>query len=495
MSKKGFAMVTGFLLVLGAGVAGAMYAYDKWRAGAPSNDNFEKVARSVWEREGARGASSYYNIPHALCLPLPSAAADARSRARRPMAWHLDYVKSGVATPRREAALRQLDALVGVGLLAKVDAAVEVDGIFQAVSRYRLTDKGWISSKYGDHPPCFVYGQMHYLGVADATPAKANLPLDLDPYEVRYITGQGSDGAVASWAEDPALRAAFPELERELENQERRLFVVKSEGKWIDYELWSRQEVARKQMRPAREVTPEEEVALEERKRELAELAALPEPDEEEIVHLVEKLLGVGQERPWPAPCVTLPGTEGLPVDKDMSKTGLADYAVAIFPERIRSRADRVVTKTVPYLNILESLGVVEKTLNKGVPGEGRLKGTTFDALVYRLTPQFVTYLSHDYPRCLPIGRPAVTILDIQIRDEPLLGYPRTRIQYKARIHYQDPPAWSKDPMLLSHWPDLQGILNDGWACEGSREFDRKERRLPGGGSCWWAFDSYVDNT
>lgn len=155
MSKKGIAMVTGFLFVLGAGAAGAMYAYDKWRSGAPSKVNFDKVARSVWEREGARGASSYYNIPHALCLPLPSAAADARSRARRPMAWHLDYVKSGAGTPQREAALRQLDALVGVGLLSKVDAAVEVDGTFQAVSRYRLTDQGWIARVIGDRPRFF----------------------------------------------------------------------------------------------------------------------------------------------------------------------------------------------------------------------------------------------------------------------------------------------------------------------------------------------------
>lgn len=110
-----------------------------------------------------------------------------------------------------------------------------------------------------------------------------------------------------------------------------------------------------------------------EMKRQIDKLKALPAPTVNEIKKILETSHGVGQQDPWPIPCIDLPGIDKLPVDKRLSDNGLHRYAVAIFTDKPRGPYDRVANKTIPYLNVLERTGIVAKRAAKRLPAKGKM--------------------------------------------------------------------------------------------------------------------------
>lgn len=489
-----FAVVAvGFILVF----VGGVYAFNKWKATQPTRENFDRVVRATWEKSSGLRTNNVFGEPATrLCISVPSyPAPDSRSKAQFPLAWHFDFFSDTALTKDREKQLRQLDALTKAGLLRKFNTTANLNGEIKEVTRYSLTEKGWVASGDTRGSSCFAYGASRYLGISRFEPKAVSNQAGLQLYEVRAKVGLGSEADLAPWARDQELQAEFSDIKKNLDGQEFAVLLVRGGGEWVDYQSMLRDEALKKATKPANQNISERPLISEEVKRKIDELNALPAPTVDEVKKLLQVTHGVGQKNPWPIPCLDLPGSEKLPVDKGLYSYNPSRYSVAIFSNKDRTAYDPVANKTIPYLNTLEQLGLLSKRATKGVPGEGRDVGTVFDAYVYELTPAYENRIHSRYPYCFPLGDTTVEFVDLQIAEKDENGFPNSSFRYKLKVMYMNPPAWMSDPLLKDGWPELRGVVEHGMACEGKFGFDRKTRdKHSGAGSCWWAFDSYYEN-
>ena len=187
-----------------------------------------------------------------------------------------------------------------------------------------------------------------------------------------------------------------------------------------------------------------------------------------------------------------------LPVDKELTpwtpNRGYGRYEFAIFTNKSRPAYDRVWKRTLPYLEMLHSLGVMTKRSQQGMSGKGAEANVQFDADVYELAPPFSTAVDPELSHCLPLGKPTVEFVAVELSEPEHASVPQSYGRYKLRIRYKARPSWAKEPQVAG-WEEVQNALQHGRACDGHFHFDRRERILMGGGgSCWWAFDSYAEN-
>ncbi len=499
------ALKTKPLLVFAAGtmvaVLGAVFgpgAWAGWKASRPSQESFDKLARSVWDKQ-ARPAGSRYernSLTHP-CLSVPLyPEPDARSRATEPMAWHLDFVTDALPSPQRQAQRNQIDALVDAGLMEESFEVGEVKGSVVPVKRFRLSEKGWLASGYG-RASCFEFGVVRYLGVTGFSPRVVNTEAGLEFYEIHARYGIAAAQDLAPWAANPGLQEQFPEVRKALEGQEFVILAVRGGGGWVDY-----QSMMQKAMRAKSGVggTDEDEATRaisDETRAEIRALEALAPPAPEEIkAHLLE-MNEAGNPNPLPSSCLYLPGGYStVPVDVEMGQRNPPRYKVAIVKNKVRPTWDPVAKRTMPYLDRLEALGVLTKTAGSIPDPKGEPQGAVQqEAEIYELAPRFTTGGAERSPACLSLGMPTVQFVEIRILDRTVEGYPFSSFRYKLRIRYQDPPVWMKDPALTKNWSELRGVVENGKACSGEFSFDRRTRKASGGaGGCWWAFDSYIEN-
>ena len=305
-----------------------------------------------------------------------------------------------------------------------------------------------------------------------------------DLYQVHIKSGLKSSSELVNWANHPAILAAFPEIDEQLTGTEFSTYVLFKDGEWIKS---GGQKKAGRAPRPI----PDE---LKERNTEFLKL---PSPTVEEVKKILAESHGVNQKRPWPIPCVDLPGGSKLPVDKTLFGYYPVHYSVAIFNNKKRRKNDPIVTKTLPYLNRLEQFGILQKRKG-GVEGKGKDAGKVYTADVYELSEIYRDKLDDRYAKCLPLGKPSVEFVELKILPTSPSQIPGRLIehqpafQYKLRVFYRNPPEWMNDAGLTGWWGEMKGTITHGFACKGSFNFDRiKRERKSGSGSCWWAFDSY----
>jgi len=489
------AVAVGVILV----IAGAVYAFDKWKATQPTKENFDKVVRAIWEKKNRSQIASEFGEPaSSLCIAVPTfPAPDSRSKARLPLAWHLDFLLDTALTKDREKQLRQLDALAKVGLLKKLGTTAKLNGEMKEVTRYSETEKGWAASGYTRGASCFMYGASRYLGISQPEPKVVRNQAGLELYEVRAKVGLASEADLAPWAKDRELQLEFSDIKKNLDGQEIVVLLVRGGNEWIDYQSMPRDEALGKATRPANQDSSERPLISDESKREIGELNALPAPTIDEVKKLLQVTHGVGQKDPRPIPCLYLPGDSAkLPVDEKRFSYNPLRYSVAISSGRERTPSDRVVaSKSIPYLDLLEQLGILRKRTTDRILGEGRYAGIVFDTYVYDLTPAYENRIHSRYPYCFPLGDPTVEFVDLQIAQKDENGFPYSSFRYKLKVMYKNPPGWMNDPLLKDRWPELKGVVEQGMACDGRFAFDRRTRnKLGGGGTCWWAFDSYYEN-
>ncbi len=397
-------------------------------------------------------------------------------------------------TKEREKQLRQFDALTKVGLLKKFHTTIKLNGEMREVNRYSLTEKGWAASDYTRDMSCFAYGAARYLGISGVEPKVIRTQAGLELYEVRARVGLGSEADLAPWARDQEVQAEFSDITKNLDGKEFAVLLVRGGGEWVDYQSMLRDKARKSATTHPNPSRSEHPHVSDEVKRKINELNALPAPTVDEVKKLLQVMHGVGRKDPWPIPCLYLPGSEKLPVDKELFGYYPSHYSVAIFTSKNRSAYDRVSKKTIPYLNMLEQLGILTKHAAQNVPGTGRDVGW-FDAYIYELTPAYQNRTDSRYPYCFPLGDPTVEFVDLQIAEKDEFGFPNSSFRYKLKVMYKTPPAWMSDPLLRERWPELQGVTEHGMACQGKFGFDRKTRdEHSGSGSCWWAFDSYYEN-
>jgi TPR repeat protein len=457
----------------------------------------EKAVQAIWEQRNQAAAPDAPTSP--LCIAMPSSPEpDARSKARQPMAWHLDFFAGSVADERRAKALRQLNVLAAAGLLNKQDVMLNVNGAMKQATRYSLSEDGWALSgggAYSRSMPCFIYGTARYLGLTRFAPRTVRMTMDqaaLQLIEAHARVGLASEADLAPWARDPELQAEFPDIGKNLAGQDFAVLLARRGNELVGYTE------AEKRRRNPEIVNRNDPVLASlraEAQRAKDDGGDLPPPTVDEIKRLLEASHGVGKSEPWPIPCIYLPGgSSKLPVDKELNQSGQRrPYAVAIFRNKERTAYDRVANKTIPYLNTLERLGILQKRAESGIPGGNKAdSGRVFDADIYELAPTYVT-LIHPRYTCFPLGPPTVEFVDVQIFDKGDLSDPA--FTYKLKVLYKNPPTWMNSPSLQNGWRELKGALDNGMACEGKMHFDRKKRQSQnGGGSCWWAFDSYEND-
>lgn len=477
---------------------GQVYAADKGPATQPTIELFDNVVRDIWEKRN-RSQQASRRIGEkttSLCITAPPyLSPDARSKAQSPLAWHMDFFSDTPTPKNREHQFRQLDALVKVGLLKKSSTTIDSHGEARKVIRYGPTAKGWAASGYKGERSCFAYGTSSYLGVTGFEPKVVHNQAGIELYEVHVKTGIGSADDLAPWAKDPELQDSFPEIKENVKGREFVVLLVRGGGEWVDYETVLKEGVLKKTPTPPRSTQPIARPFPDDVKRQMAELDALPPPTVDEVKKVLEKTHGVGQAMPWPIPCLDLPGSEKLPVDKELFGRNPSRYSVAIFTNKARTANDIVATKTIPLMNTLQQLGILRKVAAKRMLSGGRGAPAEFDADIYELTPAYENRIGSRYPACLPLGDPTVEFIDVQVAEKGELGYYGSSFRYKLKVVFKNPPAWMSDPALRAGWPELRGVTEQGMACEGTFGFNRKTRdKSGGGGSCWWAFDSYYEN-
>ena len=491
-------LITSILLALALLPGERVHASEKGHEIQPAQTDLENAVRALWERMNPshRGDHFFYPAVQPLCIPLPvHPAPDAKSKAELPMAWHVDFYADTMLREDRATQLRQLDALAKVGLLSKSHPTTKENGKTRPITRYALTEKGWAASGYSPEMTCFAYGTARYLGIIPSRTKLIGSQDGAELYEVRRRSGLASETDLAPWARDTHIQAMFPEIGKNLAGQEFTVAVVRKDGKWLDYDSAMKTLQLQKSADAGNAQRPENLRISSEMKRQIDKLKALPAPTVNEIKKILETSHGVGQQDPWPIPCIDLPGIDNLPVDKRLSDNGLHRYAVAIFTDKPRGPYDRVANKTIPYLNLLERLGIVAKRAAKKVAGEGKDAGKFFKADIYTLTPAYKHRLGSRYSTCFPLGKPSIEFVDIQIAESDSFGFPNASFRYKLKVLYRQPPPWMTEPTLQKGWSELRQALENGMACEGEFAFDKKTRTKQSGvGSCWWAFDSYVEN-
>ncbi|RZU38690.1 hypothetical protein EV700_2625 [Fluviicoccus keumensis] len=491
------AAVLGLGLTLTAGV----YAYNHWQENQPTAANFDPVVRALWEQHsgGEQGKR--------LCLSLPSyPAPDVGTKTREPLAWSMDFYTDAPESAPRQEQLRKLDALSQAGLLEKL--TLTLNG--RPAIRYRLSESGWLKSGPNRNASCFEYGQPHYLGIDQITPhppgsqAGQSQPF----YEVTARIGLDATSAESAWVRNPALLAAFPEIEKNSAGQMFKVQLVRQNKSWVecrhlvrdgqgpcgraptvysrDYKDAYVDATQKDGGRAEYEAMLSRLAAL--RIRKMEALKAFAPPTVDEIRRLLAEMHGHGKAGQWPGTCLALPGRGNLPVDKSLFEGESDHYAVAIFPSKGRSGWDPVARKTIPYLELLERLGVMQRRAGQDIQLED---GRRQKADIFELTAGYATAVDPKRPDCLPLGVASVDIVDAQLINDDPYDTEGDAFRYKLRIKYANPPEWAKNKDLLGQWDELRGALERGRACQGEFHFDRKTRHtFGGGGSCWWAFDS-----
>jgi len=494
--KRG-AILLGALIAMAAFGLGIRWVYPRYKASRPNLENFGVAVRTLW----AAGQQSdddpdFRKLRKDLCVwPSTYPEPDARSRAKLPLAWHLDF-RADLPNVERQSQLKQFDALSQAGLLSRTPVFVRVGDVDVPFIRYRLTTRGWAASSYGRSGACLVYGYQHEPVISGFERKQLPGQPRRDWYEVKGTYGAGPVEDIAEWARSDEMRTAFPEIQKQLAGNSLMVWFTWDKNRWVSSQEFS---VAGKPSSQGNE--PQSPAAIrqqhhEEGGREVAQLEVLRPPTVVEVKNLLNGTYGESQKTRSTLECLDLPAPGGkLPVDKDLSTSSPRHYAVAIFRNKDRPPYDRVAKRTRPYLERLLQIGVMTKSIRADVTGTEANANALFDADVYELAAPYAGSIDREFWHCLPLGTPSVEFVDVQVAAQDSHGMPDSSLRYKLRIHYKSPPPWAKEPMAVAGWAELRGALEEGRACDGRFHFDRRTRTMvAGGGSCWWAFDSYAEN-
>lgn len=458
-------------------VTGAFYGWQlfkEYKLNEPTKGNIEKVARMLWEESNRSNSANSFGDPNninCLLLPITPQPDIEINRDSQPMAMTLYFFTDSERSTARQKQLEQLEALAKVGLLEKSNTELRVgDEIKQALS-YRHTEAGWLASSRGNGISCFPYGASQFIGIDEySSQSLSSLPTR-EYYKVNIKIGYRPGDKIATWVKDPAIQAAFPEVETFVNGKVLPITLLRLDGKWS---------VGR--------TVPERkfpynfgfyESDLPEPIQKLKELnKLLPKPSIEEIKRQLETKFVKEQSIPPTSGCLKLPAGSARPVDEDFSSKPPFVYSVGIYPNKFRKNYDRTL-ESIPHLNELTDIGVLAKT---------NLISDSHEELdIYELTPEYEHYNHSQYPYCFPLGDASIRFVNVELSDL------KPAVRFKLRVMYKNTPAWMKKTELLNQWTQLRNMINEGLACDGTFDIDIKNQQISSGGAaCWPAFDSDV---
>lgn len=465
MSRKMWGIVLLACVGTAAAALGGKQQYDQWARARPTEANLAAAIREHL----ARDSLTHEPRESLRCIRVPSdyPQPDSRSKLRK-FGWHIDLLKAPSGKPERDKQLGQLDALAAVGLLRKEDSTIARPGEQdQPAWRYRLSQTGWAVT----HGDCLVYGNATYLGMAEAPKE-----IEYKGQKVRQViarVGVVPAAGLQDWAADARIQAAFPEVSKALQGEQRPFALHLREGRWQPFS--EQPDVD----------TNTDSLPKEERER-LKELALKPDASRAELEKLASGFF---------IPCLAEPGSEKLPADKLLHRSGSAPYKFGIYLDKPRTAYDKVANKTLPLVQKLLAVGAIVQLPSEKAEGTGLDAGKTFEMAVYDFAPHLRNTATGRQGQCFSLGPPSFEFVDIQYRKTDRFGRPVPTFTYKLIVRYKQPPVELTDPVLQSAWPDLRGLLEHGTACSGEFQFNKVSRTAEAGaGSCWDAFDSYYEN-
>ncbi|MEZ5566645.1 MAG: hypothetical protein R3F24_14560 [Gammaproteobacteria bacterium] len=177
-------------------------------------------------------AAALANAPPALCVT-PSTRLQPVERTIKPGLWEpatvaVVFRQGDTTSEDLGQALRQYEVLAAVGLMTDTELP-PVDGQLAGV-RFGLTWEGWGSV---DRDLCFRYADRTVLKVSSYRPLGQKLG-DLNLYAVQATLGVAD---VVSWARQPVVLDAFPEIVRQLAGVAAEVVLAKDKETWIP--VWS----------------------------------------------------------------------------------------------------------------------------------------------------------------------------------------------------------------------------------------------------------------
>jgi hypothetical protein len=427
------------------------------------------LAISLALGEAVRGGSLYYPVIEEiwkkglgeqarLCLAIPRAMHVERGRHLLGHRYFLpdkDSASSGMESRSWALSRRQMEALTEARLFERTATTRRFKGEWISGYDYQLTDAGWTESK---KEGCLDYGPRELLEVIAVKGFRPGLP-----YHVATIREGLQASALRPWAKSPAVHAAFPEIQKMMEGQERTLFLS---GKTF-----------------------------------LAGLAlSLSRPG---ISFWNKWFPSQPAERKFQTSMDTMSVGEFL---KDLDYLALpfahdtdnmleeSTYNAVVFPNPpAKLKHPALKRKVWPYLEHLVKIGVLNRSFETNLPlFPNHQHPARADGYVYRLTPVYSIRIGRkDRPNLVPLGKPSMRLIDVTARPG---GTPMvSQVFFRLRVTFEHPPHWI-DADMRAQWPDLDNALR-GYACTGMVYYNRISRQFQTGGaytSCAWAYRAEI---
>jgi hypothetical protein len=455
----------------------------------PSLDDLDKAAQKIWtEQQLATNGDNNGEEYKSLCISLPNnPKPDFKSTTNQTPAWHIDFIYRQANDIELDKKLSKLNTLKEAGLLVKSTETVLSNGEKHTVYRYRLSDKGWGANINSRYPTCFVFGKVNYQkAISFERRSLPNHP-ELEIYNVTSTIGIRSPNEMPDWAQREDIQSEFPIIKENIAGKKFPVMLIKQNDEWVDASLTYMKAMFENSPEALAQIESDarkRETMAKEKKLSKKPTSDLPAATPDEIKAMLEEAYLLKSDQTNPSNCLSLPGDSSLPVDKNLSNYQTKKYSIEIFNNNDRNARDPILTKTIPYINQLDEIGVLKKT-----------KSTEKNASnIYELTAKYADKIDAHYPYCFQLGRPTIEIVDLKIKDIYSGNFLTSSVQYKFRILNKNPPSWMTNDSKLKGWLELRGLLNFGRACEGSFTFDREKREMNGGsGTCIKSFDSLID--
>jgi hypothetical protein len=396
-----------------------------------------------------------------------------KSRNSRAFKWAIDIHTKSDDVKRAS----ELDALVKVKLLSKSMVSIEENSQQHSFIRYTLTNKGWGATNISFNGVfCFDLGMAKHLSIKSIKEFKAPYYLDIKEtvYEATTIVGVSGASELPDWALDPDMRKNFPLINKLLSGYERKIMMIKDDGRWHEYIPPSViKKMAKSGRSPSSNYYSREKPTIKK-----------------------ETLLKAFSFQEYLNPywnCISLPGdsSNGVRVDKKFGSG--KNYSVAIFDNKKRSKWDTKEAITKPYLEKLVRAGLLVSEHRNQIEGKKKDRGKFFSGTVYKVA-QGYSHIFDEEKKCIYLGKGKVNVVDLHIiasntRDRP---HGPESVKYKYIMTFPEPPKWAQDLELQALWSDLKGALKYGKACAGTSGIDLAAITKYGNleGSCWWAYDS-----
>ncbi len=481
--------VAGAVIVLAVLAAVGVFGYKKWWLHRPSIANFNRAVNLQLKTPGNEGGGTFnFDASRQLCVGVPHSLLQFPSSgsATGMLGWTVSLpIGNEASGAKDQAAITKLDALVRVGLFTRTEGMVtDHRGDSHSVVQYHMTLKGWKATGFRMPSSCLQYAQAKSMGVTSFEKQVGDNNAGIEVYRVRALIGASPDRPVADWANDPGVQAVFPEIVEGIRGTEKQFILARGAGDWED--------ASQMLMSHVNMLIGDDKEQVEAKAKATKDQKAASDLGEEEL----KSLLPVQQHWLDDEYCVPMPGKTAslLPVDRDESDSVSGIYAVDVYTARVRQSFDRV-KRSLPYLSMLESAGVVEKHEISMPADRHDTDQTPQPGLQYTLASGFQSRLNGRRNICFSPGKPTVNFVDLRIvNDNKDPDGFKTKIGYKVHLHFDQAPAWMNDQALKQKWSELGHVIDDGRVCEGIFVFDRVKRRLSSGKEqCAWAFASVLD--